>query len=63
MACPGDPIECNYEAALGQLEEKVERLRQAITNKGVHPGYHDEQMKKLRLNWPTLWFAIQELIK
>lgn len=30
MSCPGDAIECNYEAALGQAEERAERLRDAL---------------------------------
>lgn len=62
VACEGDPIECSHAAALGELEEKVLRVRHAIVNSGPHPGYHKEQIKALRRNWPTLWNALDKLI-
>lgn len=30
MACNGDPIECGYEAALGEAEERIRQLEERI---------------------------------
>lgn len=38
MSCQGDPIECGYEAALGQAEERIRRLEQAADHPPQDPA-------------------------
>ena len=40
----------------------IERVRNAIQNEGQHPPLHRELMRRHRLEWPTLWRALDELL-
>ncbi len=43
--------------------EAIEAVRRAILVAGPHPRYHAEIMRKQRAEWPTLWNALDELLK
>ena len=43
-------------------DRKIERVRRAIKNPGNHPDYHAKQMFRLMNEWPTLFYAVMELI-
>ena len=43
------------------LIDAVEKVSQARSIHGTHPGYHLEQMQQLKRDWPTLWEALDEL--
>lgn len=47
---------------MGDKERKIERVRRAIKNPGVRPDYHAGQMFRLMTEWPTLFYAVMELI-
>lgn len=38
------------------------KLRMAIENKGPNPEYHDAQLARLRVEWPTLYEAIEAVL-
>jgi hypothetical protein len=38
-------------------------LKQAIFDEGPEPDYHQEIMSRHRKEWPTLWHAIDQLLK
>lgn len=40
----------------------MKRLRDAWYIKGRNPRYHDKQKQLLRQNWPTLFYAIEDLL-
>lgn len=44
-------------------EELLGELKEAWINKGINPGYHVQQMRNLESAWPSLYRAIQHLIK
>lgn len=39
------------------------KIVDAIQNEGKYPEYHRKAMLRLEKEWPTLWDAIQQLIK
>ena len=45
-----------------ELRGRVERVRKAFLDEGVHPPYHRRQVERLRKEWPTLYRAIMNLI-
>ena len=46
---------------MNKLEEAARRIDRAITDQGVSPQYHRQQMARLQNDWPTLWKAIDDL--
>ena len=42
-----------------RLLEIVKTVAQAVTNEGVNPEYHRKQLEHVRVNWGTLYRAIQ----
>jgi hypothetical protein len=46
-----------------EQEKIIEEIRNAILNEGPRPDYHKVIMEKHRLQWPTLWNALDKLIK
>lgn len=43
-------------------DEAINRIYDAVTNKGTNPKHHDKMMQKLRIQWPTLHSAITALV-
>lgn len=43
--------------------EAVELVRRAISNPGRVPSWHYAIMRKHRKEWPTLWNALDELLR
>lgn len=41
----------------------IEMLRRAIEDAGPEPDYHRVQLARLQRTWPTLWNAIQEVLR
>lgn len=41
----------------------VHRVIEAITNSGSHPAYHNKIIHKQRSMHPTLWWALDELVR
>lgn len=39
MSCQGDPIECGYEAALGQAEERIRQMEAGAPHPQVGPQW------------------------
>ncbi|MGH7458711.1 MAG: hypothetical protein ACREKN_06505 [Longimicrobiaceae bacterium] len=46
-----------------RVREVAERVREAIRNEGLLPGYHRAVMEKHRLEWPVLWEVLDELLR
>lgn len=44
-------------------EQAVKAVIEAIRNEGSHPQYHREVMARHRREWPTLWKALDALVK
>lgn len=38
------------------------RVVNAVTAVGVNPEYHQRQLDRLRLEWPTLYHALMSLV-
>ena len=38
------------------------RVVRAVTNAGTHPEYHQRQLDRLRREWPTLYYALMDLV-
>lgn len=45
-----------------ELRGRVERVRKAFLDEGAYPPYHRRQVERLRQEWPTLYYAILNLI-
>ena len=45
------------------LEPLCARLVDAVKNEGRVPAYHHAVLKEHRAEWPTLWRAIDAIIK
>ena len=45
-----------------RLKGKIAFLRKMVTDKGSHPEYHDEVLKRHRREWYSLWQAIDDLV-
>lgn len=48
---------------LSNLEKATTELVKAIRDKGAVPQYHNHVMRKHRDEWPTLWQAIDNIVK
>lgn len=48
---------------MSKIEEIIVEIRDAILNEGPQPLYHKSVMEKHRKEWPTLWNALDKLIK
>lgn len=46
-----------------RLEDAAAQVRQAIKDEGVNPRYHRDTMHRHRDEWPSLWSALDELVK
>lgn len=46
-----------------QVKTAVEELRRAVRIKGPAPHLHDKTMARHRKEWPTLWRAIDDLLR
>lgn len=46
-----------------QIISKIYDLNKSINDPGPNPKFHFSVMKKHRKEWPTLWHAIDYLIK
>lgn len=46
-----------------QLRAAAEKVRRAIRVKGPQPRLHDEMMARHRKEWPTLWKALDDLLR
>jgi hypothetical protein len=44
------------------LEVAAHAIRQAITNAGPQPEFHQQTLRRHRSEWPTLWSAIDSLL-
>lgn len=40
----------------------VGEIVEAVENEGTHPGFHYKVMESQRMEWPTLWKALDKLI-
>lgn len=45
------------------MSDALEAVRAAVRDKGSHPAYHDDMMARHRRQWPTLWRALDVLLK
>lgn len=45
------------------LNMAIVMLKKAIDDPGSHPYYHYKQLERLKTEWPTLWIAIQDVLK
>lgn len=45
------------------LREAVKAVQEAIRDEGPGADYHREMMRKHRQEWPTLWRALDRLIR
>ena len=45
------------------MKNPIKNLVDAVENEGTHPTYHRKIMARHRREWPTLWKAIDALIK
>lgn len=45
-----------------ELLRRLDKIRDAIENEGVLPGYHRRVMARHKSEWPTLWRAIEEAL-
>lgn len=43
------------------LIKAARRIDRAWTDKGSHPKYHDEQIRRLAYYWPELFVSIRDL--
>lgn len=50
-------------ARMMSLEKAVEDVREAIENEGPVPEFHRKVMAKHREEWPTLWRALDSLLR
>lgn len=45
-----------------ELLRRLDKIRDAIENEGISPGYHCRVMAQHKSEWPTLWRAIEEAL-
>lgn len=45
-----------------ELLTAVQQMKEAITNKGSHPKYHERVMLRHQWEWPVLWEAINSIL-
>lgn len=45
------------------LQKAAEEVARAIMDEGIMPGYHREIMTRHRKEWPTLWRALDKLVR
>lgn len=46
-----------------ELQKAAEQVARAIMDEGIMPGYHHEVMARHRQEWPTLWRALDKLVR
>lgn len=51
------------ERFTNQIAPAIERLRRAVEDRGPCPDIHLEIMRRHRREWPTLWAAIDEVLR
>ena len=44
-------------------DEAVQKVKRAILNEGRMPAHHRKVMQQHRKEWPTLWAALDELMR
>lgn len=60
----GEPYDhARLAAFLERVDLNLEQLRAAVENPGPNPAYHYRMMDQHRKEWPTLWNAIDKLLK
>jgi hypothetical protein len=45
------------------LREAAKRVERAVKVKGPAPGQHEATMARHRKEWPTLWKALDDLLR
>jgi hypothetical protein len=50
-------------AEVAELRSRINQVRAAIANPGPKPDYHMRTMAKHNREWPTLWKALDRLIR
>lgn len=45
------------------MENSIAELVKAIRDRGAVPQFHNHVMRKHRAEWPTLWNAIDNIVK
>jgi hypothetical protein len=50
-------------AFLEEYQAAAEKIARAIRDEGVAPAFHRSLMRAHRRQWPTLWQAIDELLR
>lgn len=45
------------------LEKAAEKVVNAILDQGINPNYHQQALRRLSQEWPTLTEALHDLIK
>lgn len=54
----------NEERAARQVERHlIERVRRAVRDPGKYPEWKAELQARHRMEWPTLWNALDELLR
>ena len=47
---------------MANITPATTRVVRAVTNAGTHPEYHQRQLDRLRREWPTLYYALMDLV-
>ena len=45
------------------LEHAAREVVSAIQEEGIAPNYHRQQLRRLRSEWPTLYYALFHLVR
>lgn len=45
------------------LKDAIDKLHDAVYDQGSHPSHHAHVMARHRAEWPSLWAAIDALLK
>lgn len=47
---------------MANITPATARVVNAVTDAGTHPEYHQRQLDRLRREWPTLYYALMDLV-
>src|SRR5690349_3872358 len=59
---PPDSVVCKDCVPVYKEKKAVQRIKDALLDKGIAPAYHDAQLRKLEKEWPVLFKALQALV-
>lgn len=57
------PIDLEAADEIERLRAIIQDIANAVTDEGIKPGYHKQQVNYVRTMWNPLWQAISKAVK